>query len=844
MKEPFFFIRRALVSCLILLNGLNSQATQREIVVSKVPISKSFPLVTSDNATNIVVDTTESDVVKTVAGLFSNDVNLVTDKKLNVVNQTVNGTLPVIIGTVSNSKLIAQLIADKKLNIDSINNKWERFIIKTVTNPFPGVKQALVIVGSDKRGTAYGVFTLSKAIGVSPWYWWADVLVKKSPSIYIKEINYISKAPSVKFRGIFLNDEDWGLLPWSTKNFEKETQTKYPIQNHFTGQVGPKTYEKIFELMLRLKANTIWPAMHEVTMPFYFVKGNREMAEKYGIIVSTSHCEPMMRNSATEWDLEGKGDYNYLTNKDSVTDYWSNRLKELGNSDNLFTIGMRGKHDGRMIGVKNTDEYKNELTKVIADQTELLKKYINPEVSKIPQQFVPYKEVLDVYRAGLEVPDYVTLVWPDDNHGYIRHYPTEKEQARSGGNGIYYHVSYWGVPHDNLWLGLVQPSLMYQQMKLAYEKNARTTWILNVGDIKPSEYLTEFFLDLAWDVNLGKESTDRKKEQTAVSDYLFGWLSREFGKTVGYQLVEPMSEFYLLTHIRKPEFMGTVQQNKSNTNSELCFTLSEMNNRLDRFIQISNKIKVAKKFIPENYHDAYFQLIEYPVLASYEMNKKWIFDQFYRRLKDIQGDEIRENMLKQSDNAFDSIVSLTKTYNSINSGKWTGMMDYQPRGLTVFQRVKHITDTLTLLPNEKKIVINARSYTTISGKYTTINGLGCSGNAIYLSKNCNITYSLKELVKLEKQASNADIAIRIEVRLVPTHAVEGKSLTFSVVLGKNVPLQFNYETAEFSPEWKENVLRSQAIKTINLKLSDLTDDKLKINAIDEGIVIDQIVILL
>ncbi len=830
---------------MILFNCLFSFAAQSEtaIRISKTPVSGSFPLVASGNPATVIVDSAEADVVKVAAGLFSNDVKLVTDKKPAITNKLIDGTLPVIIGTVDKNKTLNELVRAGKLNIDPIRNQWERFIIQTIQNPFPGVKQALVIVGSDRRGTAYGVFTLSKAIGVSPWYWWADVTVQKSTSLYVKETNYVSKAPSVKFRGIFLNDEDWGLLPWSTKNFEPEAQTKFPIENHFKGQVGPRTYEKIYELMLRLKANTIWPAMHEVTMPFYFVKGNREMAEKYGIIVSTSHCEPMMRNSATEWDLEGKGDYNYLTNKTSVTDYWSERLKELGNSENIFTIGMRGKHDGRMIGVKSTQEYKNELTKVIADQTDLLKKYINSDASKVPQQFVPYKEVLDVYRAGLEVPDYVTLVWPDDNFGYIRHFPTEKEQARSGGNGIYYHASYWGVPHDNLWLGLVQPSLMYQQMKLAYEKNARTTWILNVGDIKPSEYLTEFFLDLAWDIDLGEKSKDKEFEKTAVQQHMSEWLNREFGKTVGTQLLEPMNEFYLLSHIRRPEFMGTAALTSNNVNSKLTFSESEMRNRLDCFNKISNKVKIAKKFIPENLKDAYFQLIEYPVLASSEINKKWLLAQFARKSKDKVGVNSSESLWMQSDHAYDSIVSLTKTYNSLNGGKWNGMMDFQPRKLPVFQRVKQGVDTLLLQPEGTRTILNGRDFSSVSGKYNITEGLGCSGKAIYLRKNCSVEYSLKDLVNtIKKQSSETEKSVQIEIRLVPTHAVEGKSLRFSVALNKKTLQTFDYETAEFSSEWKANILRSQAIKTIKLKATDLSDDKLKITALDEGVVIDQIIL--
>jgi len=710
--------------------------------------------------------------------------------------------------------------SEKKANIrivisDTIGKK-EAFHIFIRNNQ-------LYVIGSDARGTAYGILELSRLAGVSPWVWWADVKPLHTTSLQIPTDFQTFQSPAVEFRGIFLNDEDWGLNPWSTKTFEPGAKTKYPIENRFKGQVGPKTYEKIFQLLLRLRANTIWPAMHEVTMPFYFVEGNQQMAERYGIIVSASHCEPMMRNSATEWDLVGKGDYNFLTNREEVVNYWTERLKELGRSENIFTIGMRGKHDGKMLGVKTTEEYKNALADVIAVQTELLKKYINPDVAKIPQQFIPYKEVLDVYNAGLEIPDYVTLVWPDDNHGYIRHFPNEKEQVRSGGNGVYYHLSYWGVPHDNIWLGIVQPSLMYQQMKLAYEKNIRKIWILNVGDIKPSEYLTELFMDLAWNGS-GIDSP---------SQHLQNWLDREFGKEAGKELFPAMQDFYLLSHIRKPEFISTMQVKNRDGITDLSFSKREIADRLLRFKDIADKIKSIEKTIPNNRKDAYFEMIEYSVLASNEINKKWLLAQFAGNATDIppwwkNSDEL----WKLSDAAFDSIVALTYTYNSLSIGKWKDMMDYQPRRLPVFQRVKHEQDSISLLEKpEMQYKLNGMNFASVSGNYTFTEGLGYEGQAIYLCKNTSVEYRLP----LSSYST-------IEIRLVPTHSVEGKTLRFSVVVADSEPQVFDYETAEFSDEWKANVLRSQAIRTIILPADTKHFSPVKITALDEGVVIDQIVL--
>lgn len=289
----------------------------------------------------------------------------------------------------------------------------------------------------------------------------------------------LQKSPSVRYRGIFINDEDWGLMPWSSKTFEP---------SDIPGHIGPRTNAKIFELMLRLRANTYWPAMHECSVAFFMTDGNREVAERYGIYIGGSHCEPMACNAAGEWSRRGTGDYDYVNNSDNVYRCWEDRVKDVANQGILYTVGMRGVHDGTMNGAKTIEEQKDVLERVFHDQRKLLSEYVNRDITEVPQVFIPYKEVLDVYNAGLRVPEDVTLMWCDDNYGYIRHSPTEEKRKRKGGNGVYYHVSYWGRPHDYLWLGTFSPYLLYQQMKQAYDKGIKDIWILNVGDIKPAEY--------------------------------------------------------------------------------------------------------------------------------------------------------------------------------------------------------------------------------------------------------------------------------------------------------------------------------------------------------------------
>lgn len=366
----------------------------------------------------------------------------------------------------------------------------------------------LFVVGNNGRGTAYGILELSRLAGVSPWVWWADVTPEKQNRLAVSTEFKTFQSPSVEYRGIFLNDEDWSLQPWSWKNFEP---------NEIKGRIGTRTYKEIFKLLLRLRANAIWPGMHGITTPFYFVPGVKEVADSCGIAIGTSHCEPLMRNNVGEWDTKRRGDYNYITNRDSVQAYWIERLKEAYPYENMYTIGMRGIHDGHMEGVNTMEEKTQALQQVLDDQRKLLAKYVNRDVTKIPQVFVPYKEVLDIMENGLEIPEDVTLMWCDDNYGYMTRLSDQEQQKRIGGSGVYYHLSYWGRPHDYMWLCTTQPGLIYNEMKQAYDHNARRVWIVNVHDLKPAAYDLEFFLDMAWDINSITPST--------VNRHLENWLS-------------------------------------------------------------------------------------------------------------------------------------------------------------------------------------------------------------------------------------------------------------------------------------------------------------------------------
>ena len=748
---------------------------------------------------NISISSKEAEVVNTALEMFGKDYKAVFGGQISK-----NTNAQIYIGTLGIGSEAEKFI-DKKF-IDDLKNKKEAYAIQVKNDK-------IYILGSDKRGTAYGILEISRRIGVSPWEWWADSHIAKKSALTIKNGFNLFEHPSVVHRGIFLNDEDFGISPWSYQTYEP-SKTK--------GQMGPKTHARIFELLLRLRANTFWPAMHEVSVAFYQTPGNKEMADKYGIVMGTSHCEPMMRNANTEWKIDGKGNYDYVNSRASVLKFWEDRVKQLKNADNIYTLGIRGVHDGKMQGANTLQEQKDAITAIFKDQRELIKTYVNPNVEKVPQVFIPYKEVLDVYNMGLEVPDDVTLMWTDDNYGYIRHFPNEKERARKGGNGVYYHISYWGRPHDYLWLSTNHPAQLYTQMKMAYDKGAKDIWILNVGDIKPGEYLTELFLDMAWNINA---ITDSKE---GLDKHLQTWLAREFGQQNATTLSAVMNEYYRLAYIRKPEFMGNTRTEETNPKfkeiADLPWSETEIKNRIAAYNKIAEKVIQLSKTIAPEKQDVWFQLVEYPVRAAAEMNKKHLYGQLARH---------GLAQWAQSDAAFDVIQTLTKRYNSLAGGKWKNMMNASPRNLAVFQKVPRVKAEKTLPLLAKPLVMfNGTQYSKFSGAKPIAHGLGYEQGAISLKKGEMVEYSFNNLTT---------DSISIEVNLAPNHPVEGKLIRFEIYVDGQSLKIIDYHTTDRNEEWKINVLTNQAKRITKTKLKNASGEhKIAIKAIDEGVVLDQI----
>ena len=649
MKRLFLFIALYLFT----LSGLAE--THQTLKVSSE--SGHFPLYSKNRAATVVVAQGEPITVRRVATLFADDVERVTGCRPSVSSKGDKGA--VIIATIGHNAYVDGLIRKGRLDVSQIRGGWEQFVIREVDG-------RLIIVGSDRRGAAYGVFTLSEKMGVSPWYWWADVPVSHQDALYV-EADYASSEPSVKYRGIFINDEDWGLKPWAEKNYEKEL-----------GDIGPKTYAKVCELLLRMKANMLAPAMHSCTGAFYSHAESKLVCDSFGIIITTSHCEPLLLNNAakSEWDSERDGEWNYKTNRETIWKKWDERLREASQYENIYTVAMRGVHDEGLRGHLPMEERVPLIEKVIKEQRELLEKHINKKPTEIPQIFVPYKETMDIYENGLRVPDDITLVWVDDNYGYMKRVANPEEQKRSGRSGVYYHLSYLGAPHDYLWLNTTPPVLMYEELKKAYDCGADRYWLLNVGDIKPMELGMQTFFDLAW--NIG--AFDFEKVYRHQAEFLARTLTLHSSL---FQAI--LDDYYRLAWSRKPEFMGWEYEwdDKAHTglkDTEFSFrNYDEAHRRLADYQRISDKVERISKdmrVVSGSPADsaAFFQLLQFPVQAAYQMNRKFLMAQLNHEMA-AEGLYAEANWAAcQMEEAYDSIDALNRRYNKQLGGKWDGMM--------------------------------------------------------------------------------------------------------------------------------------------------------------------------
>ena len=666
-----------MLSALVAVSAGHAQVAVHE----KSPETKyAFTLASPRQTAAILYDASDAAVVKRAAELFAAAVEAVTGRRPQVTSATGETGPAVIVGTVGGSALIRRLSEAGKIDTAPLEGAWERYLIQTVANPLPGIRKALVIAGSDRRGAAYGLFTLSELIGVSPWYWWADVPVKKHAALHVDAPPTYSQTPSVRYRGIFLNDEDWGLTPWASQTFEPER-----------GNIGPRTYAKVCELLLRLKANYLAPAMHPVSTSFNQIPENKLVADTFAIVMGSTHCEPLLLNTASEWDTQTMGPWNYDKNKEGINRVLTQRVRENSPYENVYTLALRGLHDGAMSTTLPMHEKVRMLQQALLDQRQILAENIDRPVETVPQAFTPYKEVLEIYSNGLELPDDVTIVWPDDNYGYMKRLSGVREQRRTGRSGVYYHVSYLGVPHSYLWFSTTPPSLMYEELRKAYDTTADRLWLLNCGDLKGSEMQVSLFLDMAWDI--GRFTADN------VVTYPARWLAGIFGEAY-YDRLEAMTREHLrLAFPRKPEYMGWgYHWNRFDhnceqlTDTDFSFTnYDEAPRRLEAYRKLGARAEALLHEIGDEARPAFYQLVYYPLRGAELMNRMTLGGQrnrWYARQGRAATNAVRDEVQR----CYDSLQVITRGYNSLLGGKWNHMMSMRQNydGVSAYFNLPHL----------------------------------------------------------------------------------------------------------------------------------------------------------
>ena len=637
----------------------------------------------------IVMDETNeySSVLRAIKDL-QNDFKAVTGKTPATKTAPDDAATTLIIGTIGESKIIDSLIANKTLDVSAILGKWEAYQIG-VYSGLNGSEKTIVIAGSDMRGTIYGIYELSEQIGVSPWYWWADMPIKENKTLSLKaEALTKEESPDVKYRGIFINDEEASVI-WG-KQYENNTDSQ--------GSPNPFIYGKMFELLLRLKANTLWPAMHATSDAFNAILNpetgiayNAELAHEYGIVMGSSHCEMLLCNNETEWvpwceankgkyglqkiNNDWKASYDYTVNAQAMNAYWEERVAANYRFENVYTIGLRGVHDSEILCSALSDkswESKAEVVRsAIEAQLAILEKYeaIYEQETGTRREFAtcfcPYKEAAEYYKYDLSLPSDCIILFADDNYGYVRQYPTNTELETYAGCGVYYHVSYRGVPRSYLWIDSAPLSLIYEEMHKSYTAGSNDMWILNVGDLKPAEFSTNFFLDLAWN------------ESAITKDTLEDWMASFFAESFALSTEDAKSlsalhsEFLQTAYAYRADFQGYGEGNE--------YAINAFGDEAERVINKMAKILADTTAIYDKldgaYQDAFFEVVLYRIRATLFTLQKHIYAQ-KNQLAIAQGRFASVNAYAAlAEEAYQNILKDLNTYNSLQNGKWKGIMD-------------------------------------------------------------------------------------------------------------------------------------------------------------------------
>lgn len=808
---------------------------------------ENFPLVSKGKTASILVSDKDFSGILKVVGHLENDIFKVSDRHPKRIKKIAEAEeFVVIIGTFGKSEMIDQLVKRGKIDGNQFQGKWEKFTTQIVENPFKGIKKALVIAGSDKRGTIYGIYDLSNQIGISPWYFWADVPVKKQSELHVLPGIHSQGEPKVKYRGIFINDEAPALSGWA---FEKY------------GGFNSKFYDTVFELILRMKGNYLWPAMWG-RMFYIEDPQNAVLADEYGIVMGTSHHEPLTRAHAEWGKSNGKWDFN--TNSEALIQFWKDGIKRMGNKETIVTIGMRGDGDEPMTEGTAIDLLEN----IVKTQRNIIQEVTKKPIEETPQMWALYKEVQDYYDKGMRVPDDVTLLLCDDNWGNIRKLPELDAKPRKGGYGIYYHYDYVGGPRNYKWINTNQIERVWEQMDLAYQYGVDKIWIVNVGDIKPMEFPIEFFFDMAWNpenFNAGN-----------LQEYYVNWAAANFGNQFSEEIAEILKLYTKYNARRKPELLNSKTYSLTNYN--------EANNVVADYQKLVEKANSINDKLQPEYKDAFYQLVLFPVLASSNLNEMYV-DAAKNQLYAEQGNVLANEYAKKVKTLFAKDAELTDYYHQLANGKWNHMMsqthigydNWQQPDKNVIPKTKKIApevqaikvvsaeemtkketsisknldlaQTRGFIENDGYISIESKNYSKAvnsdSVKWTVIPNLGKTDSGITI-KPSNI-----ESIEISEESPRLEYDVHFFSKgKVKVHAYFSPTLNFRIGEGLKYGIGFDSEKPQImnlnadssEKNWAESVADNIKIITSTHQIENSGNHVLKIYAIDPALVLQKIVI--
>lgn len=769
-------IKQTFLASAALLSTISMSAADRFVNFKQGDL-----LLNANNRVEIYMDTNDCKGVSYAAHALLKDIKTVSGTTATLTSDagflkkadTARPTI--LVGTIGHSTAIDQLVKQKRINGNLLKGKREKFIITLIDGQ-------LVIAGSDRRGTIYGIYELSQQMGVSPWHDWADVPVEHHDSIFVNKGIYTDGEPAVRYRGIFLNDEAPCLTSW--------------VKNTYgTGYGDHRFYQRVFELVLRLRGNMMWPAMWG--WAFYADDPeNEKTADEMGVVMSTSHHEPMARNHQEyARNRKGWGPWNYQKNKANLQKFFREGIERMKGTEQIVTIGMRGDGDEAMSAEADT----KLMTNIINDQRKIIADVTGRKASETPQVWALYKEVLDYYDKGMKVPDDVTLLLCDDNWGNVRRVPNAQERKHKGGWGLYYHVDYVGAPRNSKMLNVTPVQNPWEQLTLAYENGIDRLWILNVGDLKPMEYPISQFMDMAWN--------PRKYDVNNITRHTRDWCAQQFSESQADEAAR------ILNLICKYNGRCTPEMLDKNTYS---LENGEWQEVVNQYLQLEADALRQYNCLPAAYHDAYRQIILFPIELMSNLHQMY-FAQAQNHALYKQGNPKANVWADECERLFKRDSLICDYYNhKMAGGKWNGMMTQKHIGYKSWNddfekdtcpELFRVTskDGVIISENNGVVEIEAPYYSSktdaAEAKWTEIPFMGKSVSAMTLMpytksvKGASITYKFKMQVSKtsDGKAFNGKQKVRIHVITKSTLDYLNKGgLTYGVSLDGASPVEVNF----------------------------------------------------